>query len=321
MARRTCTPRHRLSFRPVLLLWNVFSQVLLPVLAMFGLGWVLDRKFTFDLNTCVKLNIYLFVPAFMFVHVVKSDLSGELALRVVGFTACIIASMFLLAEVIGRIAGYDTPKRRSMQMAAMFYNSANYGIPLMTLAFPQVGAVFQVFIVLVQNLTTFTVGLFLANSAHTGWRVVVPMLRQASIWAIIAAIAVRLGHVPVQQWRWLWVPLNYFSDGLVAMALVTLGVQLSKTEHRQPLGRISWALALRLLIAPLIAWALVPLFGFTGETARILIVSTSFPTAVNTALLAHEFKADSHFAAAAVFYSTMASMVTVTLLVAIVRMV
>jgi malate permease and related proteins len=205
-----------------------------------------------------------------------------------------------------------------MQMAAMFYNSANYGIPLMTLAFPQVGAVFQVFIVLVQNLTTFTVGLFLANSAHrSGWRALLPMLRQASIWAIIAAIAVRLAHVPVQQWRWLWVPLGYFSDGLVAMALITLGVQLSKTEHRQPLGRISWALALRLLIG----WALVPLFGFTGEIARIMIVSTSFPTAVNTALLAHEFKADAHFAAAAVFYSTMASMFTVTLLVALVRVV
>lgn len=305
-----------------MLLWNVFSQVLLPVVAMFGLGWLLDRRFRLDLDTCVKLNIYLFVPAFMFVNVVKSDLSGSMALRVIGYTACIIASMFFLGALIGRLVGYNREQLRSMQIAAMFYNSANYGIPLMTLAFPQVGAVFQVFIVLVQNVSCFTVGLFLANSAHrTGWRALLPMLRQASLWAIFAAILVRLGHVPVQQWRWLWVPLHYFSDGLVAMALVTLGVQLSKTEHRQPFGRISWALALRLLIAPLLGWALVPLFGFTGETARIMIVSTSFPTAVNTALLAHEFKADSHFAAAAVFYSTMASMFTVTLLVALVRVV
>ncbi len=289
---------------------------------MFGFGWLLDRRYRLDLDSLVKLNIYLLVPAFMFVHVVKSDLSGSMALRVIGFTACIIASMFFLAALIGRIAGYDRPQLRSMQIAAMFYNSANYGIPLMTLAFPKVGAVFQVFIVLVQNVSCFTVGLFLANSAHrSGWRALLPMLRQMSIWAIVAAVLVRIGDVPVQQWRWLWVPLNYFSDALVALALVTLGVQLSKTEHRQPFGRISWAVALRLLIAPLIALALVPLFGFTGEIARIMIVSTSFPTAVNTALLAHEFKADSHFAAAAVFYSTVASLVTVTLLIALVRVV
>jgi hypothetical protein len=270
----------------------------------------------------VRLNIYLFVPAFMFVHVVDSDLKSGVAFRIIGFTACVIASMFVLGAIIGRMAGYDRAQLRSLQIAAMFYNSANYGIPLMTLAFPGVGAVFQVFIVLVQNIGCFTVGLFLANSAHrSGWRAVLPMLRQVSVWAILSAVCVRLLDVPVKEWRWLWVPLHYFSDGLVALALVTLGVQLSKTEHRQSLGRISWALVLRLLIAPLIGWALVPVFGFEGEIARILIVSTSFPTAVNTALLAHEFKADSHFAAAAVFYSTIASMFTVTLLVALVRIV
>lgn len=289
---------------------------------MFGFGWLLDRRYQLDLGSLIKLNIYLFVPAFMFVNVVKSDLSGGEALRVIGFTACVIGSMFFLAALVGKIAGYDRPQLRSLQLATMFYNSANYGIPLMALAFPQVGAVFQVFIVIVQNISCFTVGLFLASSAQrTGWRAFLPMLRQISIWAIFAAVLVRIFEVPVHQWRWLWVPLHYFSDGLVAMALVTLGVQLSKTEHRQPLGRLSWALTLRLLVAPLLGCALVPLFGFHGEMARIMIVSTSFPTAVNTAMLAHEFGADSHFAAAAVFYSTVASMLTVTLLIALVRIV
>jgi predicted permease len=48
-----------------------------------------------------------------------------------------------------------------------------------------------------------------------------------------------------------------------------------------------------------------------------MVVSSSFPTAVNTALIAHEFQADSQFAAAAVFYSTLFSMVTVTVLIAL----
>jgi predicted permease len=60
-------------------------------------------------------------------------------------------------------------------------------------------------------------------------------------------------------------------------------------------------------------------FGFHGQDATIMIVSSSFPTAVNTALIAHEFNADSHFAAAAVFYSTLLSMFTVTLLIAALR--
>jgi predicted permease len=100
------------------------------------------------------------------------------------------------------------------------------------------------------------------------------------------------------------------------VALVTLGVQLSQSEVRQSFSRIGWALGLRLAGGPLIALALVGLFGFTGETARVMILSSGFPTAVNTALLAHEFESDSAFAAAAVFYSTLASMITVTVLIA-----
>jgi predicted permease len=96
-------------------------------------------------------------------------------------------------------------------------------------------------------------------------------------------------------------------------------VQLSQTKARQNWSRLSWALGLRLLAGPLIAAALVPLFGFKGQDATIMIVSSSFPTAVNTALIAHEFQADSQFAAAAVFYSTLFSMGTVTLLIAVLR--
>ena len=92
---------------------------------MFALGWFLDRRSRLDLHTLVKLNIQLFVPAFMFVHVVKADIASGLAARVVGFTVCIIACMFVISAIVGRLAGYDRPQVRSLQLAAMFYNSAD----------------------------------------------------------------------------------------------------------------------------------------------------------------------------------------------------
>ena len=303
-----------------MLLWSVFTQVLLPILVMFGVGWLLDRYGRLDLDTLVKLNIYLFVPAFIFVHVVSSDLGGAKAARVIGFTVVVIASMYFLSALVARWKGYDAGQTRALQLATMFYNSGNYGIPLMALAYPGVGPLLQVFIILTMNICTFTVGLMLAASTHRrGWRSALPMLRQVSLWAVLGAIVVRVFHLPVQEVRWLWVPLQYFSDALVALALVTLGVQLSQTRARQSLSRLGWALGLRLLVAPAIACALVPVFGFSGEEATIMIVSSSFPTAVNTALIAHEFKADASFAAAAVFYSTLGSMLTVTFLIAILR--
>jgi len=300
--------------------WSVFTHVLLPILVMVGFGWLIDRRSRLDLGSLVKLNIYLFVPAFIFVHVVDSNLSGAAAARIMGFTACIIASMFVLSALVGRCLHYEAGHTRALQLATMFYNSGNYGIPLMALAYPTMGPLLQVFIVLTQNISTFTVGLALAASTHrSGWRLALPMLRQVSLWAVLSAFTVRLFHLPVQEVRWLWVPLQYLSEALVAFALITLGVQLSQTKARQSLSRLGWALGLRLLVGPLIATALVPVFGFKGQEATIMIVSSSFPTAVNTALIAHEFQADSQFAAAVVFYSTLFSMLTVTLLIAFLR--
>ncbi len=313
-------PSPERCYNCAVLLWNVFTQVCVPIFVLMSLGWVLDRRFRLDLGTLVKLNICLFVPAFIFVQVVSSPLTAGIAVRVMAFTLCIIAAMFVLSVLAGRLCGYSSPQMRSLQLATMFYNSGNYGIPLMTLAFPATGPVLQVFIVLTQNVSTFTVGLWLAASTHrSGWRSLLPMLRQVSLWAVGCAVVVRTLHVPVMEWRWLWVPLTYLEKGLVGIALVTLGAQLSKTEHAHLWRRLSWALALRLLAGPLIAFLLVPLFGFSGEPASVMILSSAFPTAVNTALLAHEFKADAHFAAAAVFYSTVLSMVTVTVLVAVLR--
>jgi predicted permease len=304
-----------------MLLLEVFLQVLLPIFAIIAIGWALDQRFNLDLNTLVKLNIALFVPAFVFVRIVESEISGSLAVRVILFTVAMIAAMFLLGELVARANGYHPPEKRALQIAVMFYNSGNYGVPMMTLAYPLLGPVLQVFVILVQNLSNFTLGLFLVAPVGAGrGRRLLYMLRQISVWAVLAGLLTRQFGIPVASWPWIWVPLRYLAAGLVAVALVTLGAQLSKTAHRQPWKRLSWALTLRLILGPVVAFGLVPLFGFKGETAAVMVLSSSFPTAVNTALLAHELKADSQFAAAAVFYSTLCSLITVTLLIALLRM-
>jgi predicted permease len=109
--------------------------------------------------------------------------------------------------------------------------------------------------------------------------------------------------------------MRYFHDGLVAIALVTLGIQLSKTRASFVLSKIGWALALRLIAGPFIGWGLAYVFNFEGSILLSMILSTSFPTAVNTAMIAHEFGADTEYATDTVFWSTMLSMVTVTALV------
>lgn len=307
-----------------MLIFTVFAQVLLPILIMFGAGWLLDRKRGVDLATVVKLNLNLFVPAFIFYELTTTQLKGSEALKAVAYTVSVVFVLFAIAALVARFTRATREQTRSLQIASIFYNSANYGIPLMHLAFPGPAEALQVFVILVQNIGNFTLGVFLLSSAkNTGFRSLAPILRQTSVWAVIIALSVRAIWGPItpdqEGMRWLWVPLKYFHDGLVAVALVTLGVQLSKSKAGAALPRLRWALVLRLLVGPLVGWALVRAFDFEGDLAKAMILSTSFPTAVNTALIAHEFKADTEYASGAVFWSTIFSMFTVTALIALLK--
>jgi predicted permease len=302
------------------MLFQIFVDVCLPILILIGLGWGLDRLFDFDLKTLVKLNLYLFVPAFILVRLSTSDLAGVIGLKVVAFTVSVILSMGAISWIVCSIRRIPPGERYAMKLSTMIYNCGNWGIPLMTLAFSELGAVVQVFVLATMNLTGFSLGIFLANAGSSdrkGW--FLPILKQPSPYAILIALILRGLDNPLENVVFVWTPLSYLADGLVAFALLTLGVQLAKTRPPAPRGTLGITLFIRLIGGPLVATGLTWLFGFQGEIAAILIVGAAAPTAVNTALLAHEFKADHRFAAAAVLYSTLFAAVIVTGLLAMLR--
>jgi hypothetical protein len=235
-----------------------------------------------------------------------------------------MAAMGILSWMVSR----TREERIAMQLGTMFYNSGNWAIPLLALAFPGLGAVAQVFVLTTMNVSMFTVGIFLAGSQSRAagearssrLRRILPAARQPSIYAVLLALIFRRFGNPVEKVVFLWEPLQYLADGLIAFALLTLGVQLSKTRPPKVGGRLAWALGIRLLGGPLVAAGLTLLFGFRGEMAAILIAGAASPTAVNVALVVHEFNGDSRFAAAAVFYSTLLAVVVVTLLLGALRL-
>ena len=273
-----------------------------------------------DLRGSVKqTKISTVLPAH--VLVVEDDAIIGLTISILlGFTLAIIFSMGALSWIACAIRKSSAPERYSMKLSTMIYNSGNWGIPLMALAFTELGGVVQVFVLATMNVTSFTLGVFLANAGSAerkGW--IVPVLKQPSPWALVVALLFRSFGNPLEEVVFVWTPLTYLADALVAFALITLGVQLSQTRPPAPRGNLAIALAIRLLGGPAVGILLTWALGFRGEIAAILILGTAAPTAVNTALLAHEFRGDVRFASAAVFYSTLLASVVVTALLAALR--
>lgn len=304
--------------------FDIFLNVCAPIFFVVGLGWLLDRKFHLHLESLVKLNIYLLVPAFIFTRVVDTELSGSEAFRIVAYTAGTIFLMFLCSAAAARLLKLQMQQKQAMCLATMFYNCGNYGLPLVTLAFGHEGAAVQVYVLATMNVATFTVGLFLAQErrekAGAHWRALSSMLRQPTLYALAAGILCRAFGWHVQQVVWLWQPLDLLQNALVGFALVTLGVQMSQTKPAPFQAPLWSALGIRLLAGPLLGLGLAQVFAFPPAVTASLVLATGAPTAVNTALLAHEFGGDTSFATSAVYYSTLFSMVTTTLNLLLLRM-
>ena len=116
-----------------------------------------------------------------------------------------------------------------------------------------------------------------------------------------------------------WPALQYARNALICIALLALGIQLSKTSFKINNKDVYLAVGIRLLGGPLMALILIHLMRFDGVIAQALLISSSVPTSVNSALIAVEYNNRPEFASQVVAATTLLSAFTLTAVIYIAR--
>lgn len=306
---------------------NIFIHILvtnvLPMAIMVGLGIVLQRSFSLDIKTLSKLNFYLFSPAIMFDLIYNTAISGGVIGQVMLFFVIFMTGQYLLVELLIRIRGYSPSMKGAMRNSVLFYNSANYGVPLNQLAFAgsKETLAIQVLIMMTQSLVPNTYGVYTVNAHKADMRQVwKTILSMPVIYVIPLAFLLRGFEITIPQP--IETPIGYLSSAFIGTALITLGVQLGSMEwriKRSLLIDVSLSGMLRLVAGPLLAWLIVWLMDLDKLMAAALIVSSAVPTSLSSVLLAVEFDNEKEFASQTVFVSTLISIFTVTAVIFFLR--
>jgi hypothetical protein len=292
----------------------ILWQVIAPIFAMIGLGYGVQKRVGLDLKTLTRLNFWVFVPAFLFVRIYESPLTGNQLGQIFLHFCVFFPLLGLLVWIFAGLLGFQDRMRRALTASVMFYNSGNYGVPVAQLAFPGSALPLQVqtAIIMMQNVSNFTIGLALVAGGRGGRKrdTLKEIFKLPMVYVLVAAWSLRGLHLAPPQP--VMVALHFLAEGLVPIAVVTLGAQMAALKAPPLSGALVWALSLRLVFAPILGFVTVWALGIRGDLAQALVISTSFPTAVNSALLALEYDNEPEFAASAVFYSTLLSSVTVS---------
>ncbi len=298
----------------------IFTKIILPIFILVAIGFVAQRKLKMDVRTFTRVNVYIFVPVVMFTKIYTSEVGLDFVGIVVGFNLCIIASMFIISELASRIFKYPRGIKKAFGNSLQFYNSGNYGLPLADLAFKgsSVALAGQVFIMLIQNILTNTLGVFQASSGSSSYgKALKNILRMPSLYMLAVVLTVKGTGISVPEN--LMVPLDYISNGFIAVALLTLGVQLAEIKVAFRFKDAFLASFIRLVVSPLLGYLFVTLMGIHGVLAQSLIVGVSTPSAVNTAILAREFDNEPGYASQIVLISTLLSAFTVSTVIYLVK--
>jgi malate permease and related proteins len=298
-------------------LLQIAYNIVLPVFIIAGIAGLTDRTIQIDPRSLSRLIVYLFTPFLVLSGIYKSDLSGSETGQLVFVALVSSVLVALFAWIVARASGFDHRMESAFMLSAALINAGNYGLPLNKFAFGDEGQSRAVIFFAATTVISNTLGVFLASRGSVSTRSAlanvfkVPLLYAAVIGFIINAAKI---DVPLPLDR----SITLLGDASVPAMLVVLGVQLSRATIRGRIRPILMASGVRLIVSPLIALGLAILLGITGLTRQVILTESAMPTAVISGVLAAEFGADSEFVTATILVSTLMSIVSLSVLLALI---
>lgn len=311
-------------------LWSALTTAILPVLAVAGVGYLLGSAREIDVQPLSTVTIYVLTPALVFHSLTTTPIGGEVAAKLfVGVTAFTLV-MAGLAEAVGRFSGEKEPVLGALVLTSAFSNAGNYGIPLSAFAFGGVGRTTAVLFLAAQSILMYTVGVYLASRGEAGstLRAVSSVFELPLVYAVVAAGLARWLDIVPAEGTTVMETIRLTGDSAIPVMLLLLGIQLATSEHGA-LRRVATANVLKLGVAPVVGAAVALVLGFGDSTvARVFVLECAMPAAITPLLLVVEFHGDGEgaggvsgpeYVSAAIFTTTVLSVVTLTVLIAILQ--
>lgn len=314
------------------LLDTLLHQILLsmPLFILIALGWLLVRWRKWPGSITEALNRVVFkiaLPAMLFR--LMSDFSKsppvDARLLIAFFGSCLI--VFVLGRLIAsRVFKLDGISGSVFALGGIFSNNVMLGLPIATVmlgerAIPSVALVLVFNGLILWTLATVSVEWFKHGALNLkGFgKTAISVLKNPLIIAILSGTLFSLTGVPLPQM--VDQPISMLGKIAVPLALVALGMSLAAYQMKEGL-RESYAICLlKLIVQPLVIWALAWLIGLPPLESKVVVLLGSMSVGINVYLMSQQFNVLKGPAATSMLLSTIFSAVTTPVLLMVMDLV
>jgi predicted permease len=302
----------------VTLLLSIFVNDVLPIFIVAAVGFAVARVLKADVRTLSRVAFNALSPCLVFHMLVTSSLSAADFGRMMALGLVVVVGIGLVARLVTLPLGLDRATTSAFLIVVMFSNSGNYGLPVVLFAFGHEALAHATVYFVTNAVAIYTLGVFLASAGRRSvGQAARGVLKVPAVWGVVAAGAV-MGfglHLPPAVMR----PVELLSGAALPTMILVLGMQLERGAWPERPGLVALAAILTLVVTPLLALAGSHLLGLSGVARQAAVVQSAMPSAVLTTILALEFDVAPSFVTACVLTSTLASPITVTMLIAALR--
>ncbi|NLC79206.1 MAG: AEC family transporter [Ruminococcaceae bacterium] len=309
----------------------ILSNNIAPMFLLIIVGFLLGRFRKMDVKTLSATIINVLIPGNIIVRLYKADFDISL-LKTLIYSLVFIALCAGLGFVISKLRRFSPKKTAVFIESQMFYNSGNFGLPLIILVFSNAPFIVngeaiyldyavaaQTIVMSVQSLLTAS-GCYAMNGSGNGsFKDAVKRGLKLPIIYVIPLVFL-MKAIPYDfTGFFLWPSAEFACDALVAVSLVTVGIQFSNSKLKNfGVDSLLSNLA-RLVVCPVIAFFLIKLFGISGLLAQVLLISSSVPTALMVALISVECDCESDYVAQTVLSCMLICPITLSVVVYLAR--
>ncbi|WP_085506214.1 AEC family transporter [Thalassobacillus devorans] len=292
---------------------TVFLSVVLPVLLIFGAGYIIQLVAHLDIKSLATITLYIMLPNLVFNTFYEAELDKEYVVMLI-FAALLLIAILLINKIVAKLRNYDQAMESGMILSTAFMNSGNYGTPIILFAFGKEAFTYAVSFMVLQAIIMNFFGVYYAARGSAGIKLAFQsVLKMPPTYAVIIALVMNLGSIPVPDS--LLSAITLVGDATIPTMMITLGMQLAEiTVKNMNWVKISYGATVRLLASPLIAYMLTLVLPMDPLMAKVMIVAAACPSAATTTMYALQFDAKPELVSSITLVTTLLSIITLPIL-------
>ena len=287
---------------------------------MMGVGVIARRIGVFDADSIKRLTDFLirFITPCLIISSFQRPCDSS---RIVSFGWAFAASVTatVIAIVLARLCMRtdDKRKRSVLEWACVFSNCGYMGIPLEQAIFGDEGVFYGISAIAVFNIFAWTYGVWMMGGAVGKTEIIKGIVNPANI---AVAIALPLFFLP---WRLPFIiakPIEHIGSLNTPIAMIVMGYYLASAKFGAAFKcKYTYLMLLiRHLVVPLLLVAILAFCPFISTMARLSsVVPASAPIGVLLTVFAVWYDCDAEFSTALVAVSTIFSIFTIPVVIAI----